>query len=538
MKKVIQFLLYHTKGFKRSLAIILLNGLAEATFSLLFVWFTKTIIDIATGVRVGNMLHYAFILVLLVLLQIIFYIYNIRMRRITEVRIANSVRYRTFSHLLYTRWQDVSSLHSGDILTRMIKDVDDLVNLLVSSFPLVVVALFEFTGALVILYLFDPWLALTLGVGMPLIPLLGRLYFRNMHKYTDEVSTHLSTISSLINECLKNQVVIRTFEQQRSKLRRLSSIQAKLKKSMKRATKISTYANKVIRISYHGGYITVFLWSVYGLARRSVSFGTVTAFLQLVNRIQRPILVILHQFPSFIKAWTAINRLIYLTSFSLEDTRIGILLEGEITLRVDRVTFAYSPTSVPILDNFSMEVKPGTMVALSGESGVGKTTLLRLLLGLVTPSSGSITLSAQSSVSISERTRTNFVYVPQGGSLFSGTIRENLLLGDEQALESELTRVLQIASANFVFTLPDGLDTLLGEGGMGLSEGQAQRIAIARALLCPGKILLFDEATSALDPETARNILQNLKNELGNRSALFITHQYEVASFCDIQYRI
>jgi ABC-type bacteriocin/lantibiotic exporter with double-glycine peptidase domain len=186
-----------------------------------------------------------------------------------------------------------------------------------------------------------------------------------------------------------------------------------------------------------------------------------------------------------------------------------------------------------------MEVKPGTMVAVMGETGVGKTTLLRLLLALVKPDSGSITIEDETqSAEVSERTRSNFVYVPQGNSLFSGTIRENLLLGNSEAEESELQKVLSIASANFVYDLPDGLNTKLGENGAGVSEGQAQRIAIARSLLRPGKILLLDEATSALDPETERSFLVKLKQEIGNRTVIFITHQPEVARFCDYQYNL
>jgi len=206
-------------------------------------------------------------------------------------------------------------------------------------------------------------------------------------------------------------------------------------------------------------------------------------------------------------------------------------------LKTENLTFSYTSDAEPVLSGFSMVVEPGTMVALMGETGVGKTTLLRLLLALVKPDSGRIVLEDETGqVDVSERTRSNFVYVPQGGSLFSGTIRENLLLGDPGANEQELTRALEIASANFVFQLPQGLDTVLGENGTGLSQGQAQRVAIARALLRPGKILLLDEATSALDSRTARTFLQNLKNEAGNRAILLITHQDWVADFCDRRY--
>jgi ATP-binding cassette subfamily B protein len=538
MKSFIRYLLYHSKGFKREITIILLIGLAEVAFSLLFVWFSKTIIDIATGVNKGEILHYTFLLVLLVIFQIQFRALDIKMRRMTEVRLANSVRYRTFSHLLYARWQELSTIHSGDLLTRIFRDADDLVNLLVNSFPLTVVSFSQFAGALVLLYLFDPTLSLFLGVGMPLFALLGRFYYRRMRKFTKEVKVYESTITSLIEERLQNQVVIRAFEQQENELSRLGTLQSKLYHSVEKRTNVAIFANIILGVSFNGGYITAFLWSAFGLARHSVGFGTVTAFLQLVNRIQRPLFDLIRLLPSFVNARTAVDRLIYLTRFSLEDSHRDILLEGDVTLLINKVSFSYSSTSELVLSNFSMEVRPGTLVAVTGETGSGKTTLLRLLMGLLTPSNGSMTLSGQSQVSISERTRSNFIYVPQGGSLFSGTIRENLLLGNASATESELMRVLQIASADFVSTLPDGLDTHLGEGGIGLSEGQAQRIAIARALLRPGNIILFDEATSALDPVTTQSLLWNVKNNLGRRSAIFITHQSKVVSFCDHQYHI
>ena len=288
-----------------------------------------------------------------------------------------------------------------------------------------------------------------------------------------------------------------------------------------------------------GGYITAFLWSAYGLASKTVTFGMVTAYLQLVNRIQRPLFDLMRLLPSIVSAKTAIERLIFLTGFKLEENEEKILLEGNVTLRIENLTFAYSKEAKPVLSDFSMVVKPGTMVAVMGETGVGKTTLLRLLLALIKPDSGSIVIEDETqSVVVSESTRSNFVYVPQGGSLFSGTIRDNLLLGNALADDDELKRVLHIASAQFVLDLPNGLDTILGENGSGLSEGQAQRVAIARSLLRPGKILLLDEATSALDSETEHSFLTNLKKEIGDRTVLFITHHAEIASFCDYQYNL
>lgn len=539
MKSSIQFLQYTSKGFRARIAMIMLIGLAEVGFSLAFVWYSKIIIDTATGDRAGELLYYAILLVGLVILQILFRLIDIRLRRMTEVRMGNAIRYNVFSHLLYTRWQELTAMHSGDMITRIIKDTDDVINVMVTALPLAINAVTQFGGALIILYILDPMLALILGIGMPLLALLSKLYYTHMRKYTLEVKESESMITSMVGESLLNQIVIRTFERQENELDRLDKLQSKLHQSVHKRTNVSIFANLMMGVTFNGGYITAFLWSAYGLASKTVTFGMVTAYLQLVNRIQRPLFDLMRLLPSIVSAKTAIERLIFLTGFKLEENEEKILLEGNVTLRIENLTFAYSKEAKPVLSDFSMVVKPGTMVAVMGETGVGKTTLLRLLLALIKPDSGSIEIEDETqSVVVSESTRSNFVYVPQGGSLFSGTIRDNLLLGNALADDDELKRVLHIASAQFVLDLPNGLDTILGENGSGLSEGQAQRVAIARSLLRPGKILLLDEATSALDSETEHAFLTNLKREIGDRTVLFITHHEEIASFCDYQYNL
>ena len=539
MKADLQFIRFTTKGFRCKIVLITLISLAEVTFSLTFVWFSKSIIDIATGDREGYLLYYSVLLILIVVLQILLRLWDIKLRRMTEVKLGNSIRYNVFSRLLYSRWQELSSVHSGDMLTRIIKDTDDVVNVIVTSFPLSIAALTQFAGALVILFILDPMLALILGIGIPLLAFFARMYYSKMRKYTIEIKENESMITSMVEESLMKQIVIRTFERQESELSRLEKLQTDLQDSVEKRTKVSVFANLIMGATFNGGYITAFIWSVYGLATKTITFGTVTAYLQLVNRIQRPLFDLIRLLPSIISAKTAIERLIFLTGFEMESNEDKILLEGSVTLKLKNIRFAYSNESKPLFSDFSMEVKPGTMVAVMGETGVGKTTLLRLLLALIKPESGVITIEDETqSAEVSERTRSNFVYVPQGNSLFSGTIRENLLLGNSEADDVELQKVLYIASAEFVYELPEGLNTRLGENGAGLSEGQAQRIAIARSLLRPGKILLLDEATSALDSETERNFLINLKKEIGSRTVIFITHQPEVARFCDYKYSL
>ncbi|HBG53113.1 MAG TPA: ABC transporter ATP-binding protein, partial [Rikenellaceae bacterium] len=221
MRSALQFLLYTSKGFKSRIGIILLIGLAEVFFSLAFVWISKTIIDIATGERSGELLYHSLLLVTLVLIQILFRVWDTRLRRMTEVRMGNSVRYNVFSRLLYTRWQELSTLHSGDMLTRIIKDTDDVINVLVSAFPVAILAVVQLVGALAILFFLDHTLALILGIGMPLLAIFSRVYYTYMRKYTLEVKESESMITSMMEESLLNQVVIRTFERQEDELSRL-----------------------------------------------------------------------------------------------------------------------------------------------------------------------------------------------------------------------------------------------------------------------------------------------------------------------------
>lgn len=532
---MITFLKQITQGYRSHLSAIVFIQMAEVVFSLLFVWFSKAIIDTATGLRSGSSLSfYAVLLVLLMTLQIFLRIADVRLRNMTEVQLENNIRRQIFSRLIYARWSELSTLHSGDVLTRIIHDTDDVVRTLVSALPTVVSASLQFMGAMVLLYIFDPVLALILGVSMPLFVAFSKLYYVQMRRYTHQIKENESSITALMEESLLNQLIIRTFERQAVNLEQLEDRQNELTYQVRKRTHISMFANALVHLSFSGGYLTALLWSVYGLARNTVSFGTVMAFLQLVARIQRPLFDLMRLLPTIIAAKASSERLIHLSLFEQENIGDNHFLSGSLSLHIERISFAYGQEKAPVFKDFTLHAKPGDMIAVMGETGAGKTTLLRLLLALIQPDKGTISITNEiETVSVCENTRSNFVYVPQGNSLFSGTIRENLLIGDKNADENTLLKVLQTASASFVFSLPNGLDTVIGEGGNGLSEGQAQRIAIARSLLRPGKIILLDEATSALDLNTEKDFLQHLKTGIDDRIILFITHHSEVAKWCD-----
>jgi ABC-type multidrug transport system fused ATPase/permease subunit len=531
---MIRFLLFLSKGLRMRLFTLIAIGIGEVILTLLFVWSSKALIDVATGDREGSLLYWSLFLGGQILLQIALRAAEVRLTQLAEVKLGNRMRYTLFSHLLYVEWHALSGMQRGDMLTRLIRDTDDLVRLLTSVLPLSLSALLQLAGAFLFLSLLDPQLALLLALVMPILLLLSRVYYFPMKRYARDVKESESSITSLIEESLSNQVVIRTFERQEDELERLGELQHGLHGKVDRRSRLSLFARVVTGIAFQGGYLAAFIRGAYGVARQTITFGTLTAFLQLVARIQRPLFELMRLLPVVITAKAASDRLSSIIGMKREKMEGKVFFDAPVSLVITNLSYTYPGDREPVISQLNLTLTPGSMMALMGETGVGKTTLLRLILSLILPDSGSIVLTdGTREAPVSADTRTNFVYVPQENLLFSGTIRDNLLVGDPTADNAALYRVLETACATFVFRLPGGMDTLIGEGGFGLSEGEAQRITIARSLLRPGRILLLDEATSALDPETEKQFLYNLKRELNGRSALFITHHPEVAAQCD-----
>ncbi len=531
---MIRFLQFLSKGQWMRLFVLSAIGIGEVLLTLLFVWSSKALIDVATGDREGSLLYWSLLLAGQILLQIALRAAEVRLTQLAEVKLGNLMRHRLFSHLLYAEWHALSGMQRGDMLTRLIRDTDDLVRLLTSVLPLSLSALLQLVGAFIFLALLDPQLAILLGLLMPFLFLLSRIYYFPMKRYTREVKESESSITSLIEESLSNQVLIRTFERQEEELGRLDELQQGLHGKVDRKSRLSLFGRMVTGLAFQGGYLAAFIRGAYGVARESITFGTLTAFLQLVGRIQRPLFELMRLLPIVIAAKAASERLASIIGSKKEKMEEKILFERPISLVISNLSYCYPGDRKPVIRHLDLTLAPGSMVGLMGETGVGKTTLLRLILSLIQPDSGSIMLTdGDREVLVSAATRTNFVYVPQENLLFSGTIRENLLVGNPDADDAALQKVLDIACATFVFRLPEGMDTVISESGFGLSEGEAQRITIARSLLRPGGILLLDEATSSLDPDTEKQFLQKLKRELNGRSALFVTHHPEVAAQCD-----
>lgn len=539
--KTFRFLYSLSKGHIQPVIWLILVGIGQVIVSLAFVWFIKACIDKATQETpdLQLLLQYTLLLILVAVLRVSGNLINLRFANYTSVEVGNSIRKKIFSHIMYATFQDMASVRSGDILTRMIKDTDDVISLLVSIIPMAMISLFQLAGVFIFLYSMDGTLAVLLAILIPILLLASKPFFTKMKRFQKKIKESESSITAMMEESFTHRIVLQAYERQEIQIKELEELQNTLRGHVIKKTRINIGARLLTGVAFTGGYITAFLWSVWGIAYGAITFGSMTAFLQLVHMMQRQMSDLMHIFPSLVSAQAAAERLATLFALEKEDVSDNRILDGNVSLHIENITYSYHNRDRKVLKDFSLSTQPGEMVAIMGETGAGKTTLLRVILSLILPQKGTLTIANEKeSIPLSPSTRGNFVYVPQGNTLFSGSIRDNLLIGKENASEEELLQALKFAGAEFVLSLPEGLETKVSSHGGGLSEGQAQRISIARAFLRPGKILLLDEATSALDANTERLILQHLKQNIGDRTILFITHHSSVEDICDRTIRI
>lgn len=523
------------QGYRTQALMNVVIGLGVVALDLLFVWATKLAIDIATGVDTQFSLKWAiFLLVCFACGQVGLGICSRWVSAVLGVRAQNKIQHDLYARLLGSGWRELRAYHTGNLLNRLETDVYTVITLLTENFPSFFTTIVKFLGAFLFLFWMDKTLALIVVVIVPFFVVCSKLYMRKLRRLTHVIRDNDSKIQSLLQESLQHVVVIKTLGRQRTMLDRLASLQNLLYRETLRKTKYSTISSTVINAGFIAGYMLTFTWGTVSLQRGLITYGALIAFIQLVGQIQGPARQLARYVPLFISAFTATERLMELENIRHEAVKGDRLLSGRVGLRLEHLTFAYEKGSKKIFDNFSYDFPPQSITAILGETGSGKTTLVRLLLNLIRAQAGSLYLYDAQGLRLdaSPDTRCNFAYVPQGNTLLSGTIKENLLLGRPDATDEELHEALRLAAADFISELPDGIESICGEGGTGLSEGQAQRIAIARALLRRAPFLLLDEATSALDTETERRVLQNIVGTFEGRTVIVVTHRPEVLQYC------
>lgn len=508
-------------------------GLLSVVVSLAQVWAVQRAIDVASGHAEGSIYWSVGVMAMLILCGYALRICSIWVRNILGIKAQNRMQQRMLDRILRSEWTGKESHHSGDVLNRLEQDVGTVVGFLTETIPNTLSVVAMFVGAFVYLFSMDKVLAFVIVGIIPVFVLLSRLYVGQMRRLTRQVRDSDSKVQSVLQETIQHRMLIKTLESDSVMVDRLESTQSELRHRVVRRTAFSVVSNLILNVGFSIGYLIAFLWAALRMSDQTLSFGGMTAFLQLVNRIQGPARDLTKLAPAFVSVFTAAERLMELEENPLEEQGDPIPITAPCGVRLEHITYAYDDGDSNVIEQLDFDFYPGSCTAVLGETGAGKTTLIRLILALLHPNEGKVILyNQQKQKELSPLMRCNFVYVPQGNTLMSGTIRDNLRLGKLNATEEEIKAALEMSCASFVMDLPDGLDTVCTEAGGGLSEGQAQRISIARALLRNRPIMLFDEATSALDPETERQLLHNILSN-HDKTVIFITHRPAVVDYCD-----
>ncbi len=532
--KYLSWIWRNSKEIRWSILARVAAGTVQVGFGLLMVWLSRRFIDetILTGTArdVTVMILW---LVLTVAGRVLFRQIGYLLYMAAGVHLTNDLRLRMYSSLFRRQLYTGKDMHSGDISYRLTKDITEVSDTMTDTIPQILITAIQLAGAFFLLRYFDRWLAWALIILTPFAIVLTKLVGRKLRQMTLDIRRDESRIQMHVQEGSEYNAVLRAMGSEEWITDRLDSMQEQLKGDVMRRTRFTVLTRTAIGLTFGLGYLLAFVWGGLQLRNGVITFGVMTSFLQLVGQIQQPVMSILNMGSQIFHSTASMDRLMELEILGKapEENRLHPTLSG---ISFDNVSFRYEGGDRQLFSEFSHDFKPGSKTALMGETGAGKTTLFRLMLGFVSPDSGSISLYGKDgSVTVGAVTRPDFVYVPQGNTLMSGTIRFNLQVAAPEATEGELLEVLHTACADFVQDLPDGIDTELGERGSGLSEGQAQRIAIARGLLRPGSVLLLDEISSSLDEETEKELYQRLFDCRPDKTMIFITHRSNVTEHCE-----
>ena len=539
-RTIVRWLWQAWRGNRLQATLNAVIGLLGVVVSLAQVGAVQHAIDVSTPALQGHACNphriviAVVIMALLMLAGLLLTIASTWVSNILGIRAQNRMQQRMLDRILRTQWHGREKFHSGDVLNRLEFDVNNVVTFLTETIPDSLAVLAMFIGAFCYLFAMDAVLAIITIAIIPVFVAVSKIYVRQMRRLTSEVRSSDSKVQSLMQETIQHRMLIKTLESETPMTERLEQTQSVLRHKVVRRTVFSVFSNIILWLGFRLGYLIAFLWAALRMSHGSLTFGGMTAFLQLVSRIQGPARSLTKLVPQAVSVFTAAERLMELEEDPLDETGEPVRLEAPCGIRLEHVYYQYDDKTREILHDLSFDFPPASCTAILGETGAGKTTLIRILLALLSPQQGKATIynNHHQETAVTPLTRCNFAYVPQGNTLLSGTIRDNLRLGRLTATEEEMKEALHKSCADFVFDLPDGLNTLCSEAGGGLSEGQAQRIAIARALLRQSSILVLDEATSALDPETERQLLNNILADR-NTTVIFVTHRMAVIDYCD-----
>ena len=531
-----------SRGIRLNIIVRIMAGLLQTVLALCVVWLSKRLIDdVAMTGTMGEMAIQALLIAAAVVAGVSIRQLNQYLANKAFIKKVAELRLAIFSQLFNRRLFEANDIHSGDVTSRMAKDIDAVSETLAVQLPQVVVMTIQLVGAFLLMRWFDSRLAWALILITPLAIIIGKYISHRLKRITLSIREDESRIMARIQESVELNVVLRALQGERWMQDRVEELQDRQTANYIRRSRFMVFSRFALGCTFGLGYMLAFVWGAYGLRTGAITFGVMTSFLQLAGQIQQPILSLLGAFPSIIYSTASIDRLKEMEHGEEKQPCDGedITTRTLLGIRMDNVTFRYAKGDREVMSNFSHDFRPGTKTAILGTTGAGKTTLFRLILNFIQPDSGEVTFYGNGFTHTADKSmRSNVVFVPQGNTLISGTIRNNLLMAKPDASDEELHTALHTSCADFVFDLPQGIDTVLSEHGGGLSEGQAQRIAIARGLLRPGAVFLLDEISSALDEDTERDLFSRLFAARPSTTILLITHRKKVAALCDERLKI
>lgn len=503
---------------------------------------SKFLIDAVTGAHVGIIGTAAAWMVGLMLGNIVMKYIAGRIGAVIHIKVQNEIQREVYQRILFADWQSLEEFRSGDLINRLNNDVNTLASGVIGFVPSLISGVIQFLGSLAILLYYDPAMALIALLGVPVSALCSHVLVGRMRAHNQEMKELSGDMMSFHQNSFQNLTIIKAFGIGGLFSGKLGQLQGRYRDAYLSYNLFSLRASAFLSLVGLVVSLSCLGWSVYRLWAGVITFGTMTLFLQLASILSSAFSALLGLVPSLISMSTSAGRIMAVTELPAEEAQPDeqFRQETEFSISLSEVDFSYQ-NGEPVLSNATIHAATGDLIALTGPSGEGKTTLLRILLGLVAPGSGTAELIGGSGrhYSLSAATRSAFSYVPQGGSLFSGTIAENLRMAAPDAADEQLWNALHTACADeFVRALPDGLNHRVGDRDSGLSEGQAQRLAVARALLRGAPILLLDEATSALDADTEAEMLRRLMSGGQVRTCVLVTHRSGALKYCTGGYHV
>lgn len=523
------------EGYKFRIIILCITSAINALLSVILVMCSKSLIDEAVAGNKQSMIIYGASLIGIVIVQMALSSLYLHLEMRIQSRLDIKIKNRLLKSIIHTRHEEVMNYHTGDFLNRLTTDVRLISEGIVSLIPTTVSVTVKLIGIIAALIYLQPYFTvifILIGVFVFIIASFLRRVVKSLHKQVQETE---GKIRSFLQEMLHNMLTIKIYNSSKHIMERMKQFQEVNYKSKMKRRNVGIITNLGFAFIFQLGYLYAFVWCARGLFIGTMTFGELTAIVQYVGQVSSPFSVLSSNLQKYYEMLASAERLIEIEQLP-NDGQATEILDKTIKLIVfEHITFSYDNNLV--LDDVSFEVPFGTKVMITGESGAGKSTLFKLILGLYKPDSGKVYIkyedaSTQEIQSVNEKL---FAFVPQGNTMFSGTIKENITMFDSNVNMEDIESAIRTSmSESFIRTLADGVDSDIGESGLGLSEGQLQRLTIARAFASKQNIILLDEATSALDIDTERELYKNIEKMVGS-TFFIITHRVSTCNICDYE---